>query len=119
MNRLVLLCVALAMAACAPVRSDDDDSACAGEGTLVVCADYGDAGAEGSGWLREGPEDTAPLESPLSEGCVAFAVTPGSWEWRASHATDTCESPWESVSVPTCETVTVTVDLVQWCFDGR
>lgn len=119
MNRLLPICLVLLLTACPPVRGDDDDSACEGEGTLVVCADYNGEGAEGSAWLRSGPEDDAPLESPLSDGCVAFTVTPGSWEWRATHATDTCESSWESVSVPTCETVEVSVDLMEWCFDGR
>lgn len=117
MNRLLLLACALLLTACPPIRGDDDDSACT-DGTLVVCATMSGEPAQGSAGLRSGPDDEAPLESPLDNGCVTFTVTPGSWEWRASASQDTCQSAWEAVSVPTCETVEVSVDLIEWCFDG-
>ena len=69
--------------ACAPVRSNDDDSACTTG--LRVCATMGDAPSAGSAFLRAGSDDTAPLESPLGDdGCVTFSPAAGSWEWRAS-----------------------------------
>jgi len=103
--------------ACAPVRSNDDDSACATG--LRVCATMGDAPSAGSAFLRAGSDDTAPLESPLGDdGCVAFSPAAGSWEWRASDDSTSCVSAYEPVEVSACETVEVSVDLAQWCMDG-
>lgn len=107
------------LAACAPTRGDDDDSgAC--DTTLRICATYSGTASSGWGDVRTDGDDPAPLESALGEdGCVDVPVAEGDWEWRARHATDTCWSSWTSVSVPACETTTVEVELIEWCFDGR
>lgn len=109
------------LAACAPTRGDDDDSAgCVDEATLRVCATYGGEPSAGTAVLRTGPGDDLPIEALLdSDGCADVRVAAGTWEWRARHATDTCESVFTEVDLPACEVTEVNVELIEWCFDGR
>lgn len=115
--RPILLLIPL-LAACPPTRGDDDDSAC--DTVLRVCATLGGPADQGTATIRQGPEDDAPLTGQLdAQGCVEFDVAAGDWEWRADAVVDTCASAFEPVTVATCQTEQVSVDLVQWCMDGR
>jgi len=113
-----LLFLAAFLCACAPSRSNDDDSGATCTTELRVCATYGESAAAGSANVRT---DSAaqPLSSPLgADGCVNITLDEGEYEWNAAHATDTCISAYEAVTVVACEVTEVSVDLVQWCFDG-
>jgi hypothetical protein len=118
MRLLLLALSASLLAGCPPVRADDDDSsACATE--LVACATYNGTPAAGAVTVRSGPSDPGPLASPLdASGCATFALDAGTWEWSAEHATDTCVSVFTTVELTECDATHVTVELIEWCFDG-
>jgi len=90
-------------------------------GYLKVCATYFGEPAEGSVLIRVDPEDDIPIESLFDlEGCTTVELSPGPHEWAAQHLTDTCASVYEAVTIGACEEVTeVSVELGDWCMDGR
>ncbi len=116
MRRIALLATLL-LVGCAPVRADDDDSCVT---ALRICAHWGsidDPVDDGSASVQT--DDGDVLESPLgADGCVAFDVGEGLWEWRASNGFGDCVSAWETTAVDSCSTVSREVDLTQWCMDG-
>ena len=117
MRTAVLLSLAALVAGCPPSRSDDDDSAPCTTG-LQICATYDGAPASGSATVRPEPggEQT---EGPLAaDGCTTFALAEGTWEWSARHSSDTCESVFEVATVTACAVTEVSVELIEWCFDG-
>ncbi len=117
---LALLLVAASLLGCPPTRSgDDDDSSCTT--SLTVCGTYGGEPATGgTATIREDPDDDDPLETPLdAEGCATFDIAAGSREWRATAAADFCASAYSAVEVETCQQEAVSVELVEWCMDGR
>ena len=117
MRTALLLSLSALLVGCPPARSDDDDSATCTTG-LRVCATYDGAAAPGSATVRPEPggEET---EGPLAaDGCTTFELEEGTWEWSARHATDTCESAFVEATVSACEVTEVSVELIEWCFDG-
>jgi hypothetical protein len=92
-------------------------------GYLSVCATYFGDVAEGSvlilGW-GAGDYDL-PIESLFgADGCTVVELPSGSYEWSAQHLTDSCVTPYVEVTIGQCEEVTeISMDLGDWCVDGR
>ena len=90
-------------------------------GYLEVCATEGGAPAAGAAWIRADSTDESPLEALFAEdGCVTVELSTGQHEWSARDSSGFCASPYEPVSIGACEEVTqVSIELIDWCMDGR
>ena len=117
---LVPIVLALLLTGC-PGEPPGPTSCEAQRGYLQVCATYFGAPADGSALIRDDPEDDGSLEALFDEdGCVTVELSPGQHEWSAQHLTDSCASAYEEATIGACEEVTeVSVELGDWCMDGR
>ncbi len=120
----LLACSLLALTSltgCSASPAPGPESCEAQRGYLEVCATYFGAVAEGSVMVRIDVEDTAPLESLFdADGCTSVQLPSGFYEWSAQHLTDSCVTSYEPVEIGACEEVTeVSVELGDWCMDGR
>ena len=90
-------------------------------GYLSVCATYFGEVAAGSVLIRLGPDDDLPIESLFgADGCTVVELPSGPYEWSAQHLTDSCVTPYAEVTIGQCEEVTeISMDLGDWCVDGR
>jgi hypothetical protein len=87
-----------------------------------VCAYFGnieDPAQDGSIRVRQGDEGQ-PLETIIdADGCVTVELIEGIWQWQAVDESGECRNDWEEIAVDDCSTVVRSVDLSQWCLDGR
>jgi hypothetical protein len=114
--------LALASLGGCPAASPPGPEPCeAQRGYLELCATYFGEVAEGSVTVRVDSEDSLPIESLLdADGCTSVQLSSGSYEWSAQHLTDSCVTSYEPVVIGNCEEVTeLSVELGDWCTDGR
>jgi hypothetical protein len=90
-------------------------------GYLEICATEGGAPAAGAALIRADSTDETPLEALFDDlGCATVELSAGQHEWSARDSTGSCASPYEQVSIGACEEVTeVSIELIDWCMDGR
>lgn len=90
-------------------------------GYLQLCATYFEGVAQGYANVRTSPDDEAPISALLeADGCVVIELSAGDYQWQSEHLTDTCISDWTDVSIEACEETTeVSIELGDYCFDGR
>ncbi len=117
-SALILLVVGLL--GCPPSRNDDPDACEDGGGTLRVCATYFEGLAQGYANVRTDAEDDAPLSALLDEtGCADIQLDAGDYQWQSEALSDTCISDWVDVTIEDCEVTEVSIELGDYCFDGR
>ena len=119
--RLALLSITLwLLAGC--IGEPPGDTPCESQrGYLEICATEGGAAAAGAAWIRADSTDESPLQALFDQdGCVTVELSPGQHEWSARDSSGFCASPYEQVSIGACEEVTqVSIELIDWCMDGR
>ncbi len=109
------------LAGCSASPSPGPEPCEAQRGYLEVCATYFGSVAAGSVLVRVDSEDPLPIEYLLdADGCTSVELSTGSYEWSAQHLTDSCVTSYEAVVIGECEEVTeISVELGNWCTDGR
>jgi hypothetical protein len=127
MNRLLALLVLVpALAACPPVRGDDDDDATCDpgtdHGTVQACVFWSedDPSPVPGGTLRARPDSsTDPIEVLIGDtGCAEVDLEPGDWELSASNEYGDCVTAYEVFEVVGCDTLELDFYVMLWCMDG-
>jgi hypothetical protein len=103
--------------------TDTSTEACVeGEGELEVCvflfADSETGVVGGHVEVRENEAATWIDALTDSSGCAQVSLAAGAWEVRASDANRSCVTPEQAVTIESCETTSLRIDVGDWCVDG-